>query len=489
MKRILLLSILCLVLISSTAFAGNFTLDKTQVVLGGDTQSRSNDDEDYYERKSDTFSITNTGTGSLGNVTITSNANSKYEVNLTANVPYVKVSNGIRLSNALAATAQITVNGKITDDIDGVDSNNVVNPVSVGSISVVADHSASQAVNLKMQAENQLEINRVYIYVNDGSENSYNDGDDVKDLKPGDVLTVRVELKNKFSTNAREDFDIESEVEIDSLETGDFDFDENNLDFGGISASEKSSEETTLDIDEDIDDDTYTVRFTATGVDDNGARHGETIEIDFKVVREKYDIAIKKLTLEPTTIDNCYDRTVDLKVDIKNIGRSNDDQIVLKVAAPNLQYSKKIEDIDLDKDDDETNIFRIPVDEDTAAGNYFIEVSTYYNDDEPSNNEDITLVVINCPTKKPAEPEAPPVVEEKPPVKDDTEVIVIGGNTDEVADTTLPIIAGTQLVASVENSGFSSSKFYVAILAAAIIIAVGSLVMTIILVSRQKKTE
>ena len=175
-----------------------------------------------------------------------------------------------------------------------------------------------------------------------------------------------------------------------------------------------------------------------------------------------------------------------MRVEIKNIGRRNDDEIVVKVIAPNIPFTARERDIELDQDDEETLDFSIPIDKDIKAGEYFIEVGTYYKDDEPSHSEDITLTVTECKINMPDEPEEPeepdePEEPEEPDVVDNTSEPAVGGIT--------PIIAGVQPVASVEGKGFTGSTAYTVILVIAVIVAVFSLVLLFSNLMKNRKLE
>jgi uncharacterized membrane protein len=289
------------------------------------------------------------------------------------------------------------VSGKVPLDFDAVDDDLTDEAFKIADMTVTADGGVTKTSSLLMQAENQIDIRSVHADFADDTE-SLDDGDKFE-VRPGDEVTLTIKIKNGFSDS--DDVDID-DITVRAFTTGSGDLDVDEDDDVDVRAGE--SEEVTLvfDVDEDADSGTYDLFITASGVDDNGARHGDTMEVKVKVDRETHEVRIETASLDQRTIKPCEgSNTVTLTVGVLNAGRKNEDDVAIEVSSSALGIEERKDEIELDQDDDARFKFLLSIPPSTKSGTYPIQVSSYYFDDTLSDQRALTLDVTNCETYVP----------------------------------------------------------------------------------------
>ena len=467
------------------------------ITIGSDNQLRSNpeldDDEDEYDMyDTATLTLTNDGSTTI-NVTVEYPTDSKYNITFDKTFP-------LQLNSGESQT--ITVNSRIPEDWPSFwESDPDKEKDTIGNLVFKNDDNNSESATtiVYMQAENFLEIEKVYISVNEGSKKDYEDGDTVENLKPADKLEISVKAENKYDDDDPEDLDFDDANIAIYADENEFDIDEDE----DVDVDAKSSTEYTFDIVEieyDVEDGDATLTVTLVGEDTNGAKQGQEIEIELELDKENDEIAI-------TDFDDliqltCNDGSIDLQFTIVNVGsRDQDDDVDVRVTSSDFSFSERREDFSLDEGEDEELSFDIPVPSDIDAGSKTIKITTYYDRTKESNEETITVTVPDCGRVQEPElectkdsdcsagefcnykNECQDVPEDIDEGKDDedTTVVIIGDDTD---DDVSPIIAGTQ-VSTVEE-GFVGSTLYIVILVVAILIAVSSLALSLAVLFKKK---
>ena len=461
MKKLILLGIFFMLVLSSIALAD---LTVSDANLGGDEQERTFDeDEPVYAEA--TFTITNTdNVTNVTGISISDDAASKY------NVTFSGFSDNFNLS--ANSSVQITVKAIVPKDFDAVDNNGNAKVDDIGDIIVTSSLPEIVRANLLMQAENMLEIDRVTLEW-DGESERVSDDELVDKIKPGDSLKLIVKVKNLYSTSGDYNFDIdEIELELEASDS-DLEIDDEIKDIGTIDP--RDTEEVTFDIDVDseIDEDTYNLDLTLIGEDENGALHGMTWRVRIEIEREREDIRIKTAELLPETV-SC-NRDVRLEVRIENIGSKNSDEIVLLVESDDFDYKQKLVDIDLNSEDDYSKTFTISIPDDADAGIYLFSVKTFfdssdYNDDDYNDVKDVVLTVRDCAT-------APPADEEE---EEEEEPIII-----QPIQPTTPtggVVYGKPVT---QVDDFLESNAYIALLAIGALIGIALLFLAIAIVVRR----
>jgi len=244
-----------------------------------------------------------------------------------------------------------------------------------------------------MQRENKLEVDKVRVCVNDRCK-SVDDGDDIENIKPGDQITIEITVENKYSDSDREDVDFD-DVEIE-FEIDDRDFSEDdNENLGDLGADDHDSETFSFTIDDDVSDGNYDLVVRVLGDDENGAFHGEEIEIDFKVERDTHDIEIRNALLNPSKLE-CDADTTRVSVSITNIGKRDEDEVILEVVVDKFGIREQIGPLELDEDDSAQQSLILILPEDREAGIVNVIVRTLYDSAILSDEKLLELDVTGC---------------------------------------------------------------------------------------------
>jgi len=132
------------------------------------------------------------------------------------------------------------------------------------------------------------------------------------------------------------------------------------------------------------------------GNDDENCKWDWTDDLNIK--RRKHDVNIEKVLVIPSTAE--AGETVDVKVDVENIGERDEEDVYVKVKSTALDVDEKSELFDIDAyesgDDDEYSVtltFTVP--EDAEEDTYDLEIYVYDEDDEnyESGTKFVTLFV------------------------------------------------------------------------------------------------
>lgn len=372
MKKILfaLTSLLCILLISAGAFA---------LEIGSETQKASNPDKNenvvLSEYLNGTYSSASCSielsqeAKDMGIVNDTTSS-SRYNLNLT----YTLDVNKIKVSAFIPAA------------LDAVDENGVPKNFFIGTIYCEGNNES-----LYMQRQNQLEFDKVYLNYKDDSD-KLKDGDKIDDLKPGDSMSIDVDIENTYSSS--DDIEIE-DVELIIEADNDLDVDEKES-IGDISENDQDSETVSFDFDEDADEGDYDLIIRTTGEDEYGALHGEQIIVTFEIDKEKDDVAFKAIDMYPDSISLCESPYATLTVSIENIGKNDQDEVSLSVKNQLLNYYQRLDQIELEEDDVKTKRFTIDVPETTKAGVYRFNIQVMNDDSEVTDSKEVSLLVKDC---------------------------------------------------------------------------------------------
>ncbi len=345
------------------------SLSMSPIYLGDSHQKRE-------EHVSDTFILKNTGTVDITDISLSTTADSDFEVIFS-----------IPTSNLAAGEEMvITIDAFVPKDLDAK-VNNIGSVTATGT----ATNVVSTTTDLFMEAENNLVIDDVDITI-DGKKKNLDDGDDF-DVKPGDEVELKIKVANTFDENIDIE-DIEVAVESDN----ELDWDDSE-DINRIRDDDDDTVTLTFKVAFDIDDDEapFDVEIRVEGEDENGANHGETWEFEIDIDKERDEIIISDLDLRPSLI-TCDDSSVTLDVELTNIGRDDQDEAVLKVDIEDLGFERIIKDISLDEGDDITKRISINLPDGVKEGLYDIDVRVYTsdNDRDLTDVEVITLTIDGC---------------------------------------------------------------------------------------------
>tara|TARA_Y100000310_G_scaffold345314_1_gene463673 strand:- start:2443 stop:4215 length:1773 start_codon:yes stop_codon:yes gene_type:complete len=459
-KRLITLSVFMLIAMSlaSLMASANLVVDESYTgsnpTFGDENQEVSNPehDDDDDQIINDTASITLTNNDTTESLTVTGiSFTSNGQFDLSASDFFISTNPG---AIAVAASAELVVSGKMPKDLDAIDSNFKEVAFEVGTMTVTADYtngtSVSTSFSVFMQRENQLIIDDFDAKVNlKTAENNIEDGDDVKDLSPGDKVELQITLESRYNDN--DNIDIE-DIDLDFVcdDDNDLDIDDDNIDVGDMGPDDQDTESINFDIEDDAKDETLNCFIETSGKDENGAVHGEKINFDLEIDRNNHDIVIKQLTVSPLSL-TCEDTLLQITIDAVNLGKSDEDEVAFQILSATLGINEKISNLELDEDD--TIIETLTVSVDPASikeGTYAIQAQSFYDTTKTSDSK-IVQVENLCSTLSAAEEAAEQTGEFY--------------NQVSVKDSAVSISSGK--TASVEvtltNSGTSSADYVVSL--------------------------
>ena len=296
-----------------------------------------------------------------------------------------------------------TLTSSLTSTTDGV-------TITAGSLTWTPDDEqiGSNTVNVNVEDGNSTPGTAsftVFVRSDDvcgdfesGSDLSITDWDitdDDEDFYPGDKIEMEVEVENDGDEDL-EDIEIEAILydttdgkRLDVVKSDDFNLDED----------EDDKIELLLEIPEDVDTDNDLIVFVSAyedGNDDENCDWEKEDGLDFK--RRKHDVTIDKVVLSTSTVK--AGRSVDVKVDLENVGDRDEEDAYVKVKNGELSIDERSELFDIDAyengDDDEYSVtITVDIPADADDGNYDLEVQVYDDDDEiyESGEKFITLSV------------------------------------------------------------------------------------------------
>jgi hypothetical protein len=452
MRKYTLLSMILLIAIAVFATNASADLLVSSVTIGDDTQARG-------ENVTASFTITNNGTSAITNLNfgVLNTDQNKYNISFPS-AP-ASISAGQQIS--------VSIIGYIPKDFNAVDDDNKAASFKIADLQVagkIGSTDVSGSSEVRMQAENNLELKKVTVEFADKSE-SVSDGDNVENIKPGDGLTFTIEVENAFTD--KEDINIE-DVEV-SVEADDGDFSDSDDDsLGDLNADEGDEISLTLDVDEDIDDGSYKTYVTVSGVDENGAKHGEKWEIKLEVTRKTHEILVQRTTVSPTSITCADRRRADLFLSIENTGKRDEDSVAVEVIASSISFRDTKTGIELDRDDSASLTFPIYVPA-TAQGDIDVVIKTFFDNDKQSDEQTIRITAEKCAVEEEEEEEETDIVT---PTQQPTQPVQPTTTTgDAVAQ------ARTTRTSSVDSS---NTGLYIAMLAVGIIIVLALLMLLVL---------
>lgn len=388
-------------MISFVALFVLLAVSASALTLNGATIGGEN--QDRIKNVSTTFQVTNNDTSSVS-LTFASTAESKYNVRFEP-------------ATATVAPNQSTTVKVIADiplDFDAVEPSKSATDYldakafPIGEIQAKSGSTVVATNTLKMQAVNQLEVKKVRIDC-DGSSESVADGEKVEDLKPDTKCSLEVDVENNFDEDDDEyadgsdmkigDVEIETatvEIEVDD---SDFDLDEEE-DLDGLAAGDEDTITTDFDIADDVSDGTYTMTVYVYGEDDNGALHGESWEVRLDVTRLSHDIQLRSPSLSPDRVSACDGGDIRVLARIANFGKRDEDAVAVELSVPDLKFTKRVSDIELDSDDSTSVSFVVTVPENAKAGIYRATLTTFFDDTAESNSQALEFTVDKCDTQE-----------------------------------------------------------------------------------------
>lgn len=433
------------------------TLANEEVQMGGGDQERG-------VTTSKTITVTNTGTQDLTSLTASLVKSTSSDTSISSEFEGVTTIN----KNTLAPgeTAIVTISITVPEDQDAIEEKiGYLRVTGIGNNAIeVKDHAI-----LNLQAISQLQIKHVNIQI-DGDDDSVSEGDNL-DVKEGDKVVLTVTLKNTYS----DDDNIKIKNAYFKIDNNDWDINERSTKETIYENNDKELE-ITFYLDKNLADDTTQIVIEAYGDDeDNNFEHYDKFTFDLDVVREDDEVLIRSWSFANNPVD-CSARTVDMDVRIKNTGENDQDEITLQVVSPSteLNWHKRLINLVLDSDNDLTKTFRVDLPEGLKTGEYYLDITTYYDNDKQSDQETAILNVVCTPdnTNTGSNTESNTGTN-----TGGTNTIVVNQPTTQPPTTTPDNIGNPSYGKPIAaNDSFKSSNGYIALLIVLIILILGIII-------------
>lgn len=264
---------------------------------------------------------------------------------------------------------------------------------------------SKETVKIDKEAESNLQIRSITFDIKgdrtDRTGVRVGDGSRIRDIRPDDKIDVRIEVRNL-------DSDLEMDpvvLRIESSDTRYVDLDDRRITIGRVRERSSETELTSIYIMDDARDTSYYVTFLVEGEDENKALHGEEWEVELDVDFPRDEITILSANVLPTTVECGREATV--SVNIKNTGSRDQEEVVLGISIPTINYHETITDIELWSMETELNRFIVPIPETTSEGLKLIQLFVRDDNGRETHTKDLEIFV-TCPEDEP-EPEVPVV--------------------------------------------------------------------------------
>ncbi len=420
MKKLALITLVVAIILAMAGSAAALSAPDT-VTVGGSRQRASNplaNNEDYHNIYAfATVTLTNDGEGAvaldnlrLGTISPLLGFTPE-ELDITATFS--------ETSLAVDGSTTVTLTVRVPENLNAVDADSLKSALHVANVQFTAkdslDNDVTAISKLELERENQLYFDSIEVCVNSDCTRVEN-GDTVPDLKPGDKIEMKVAVENKYRDNDREDLSIEdvflewliNEEEIDE---------EDEADFGDISPMDIEEEVFNFVIDDEVSDGSYDLKMYLSGMDENRALHGEHVVIKFKVKRERHDLSLRDVVVSPKSlVCGSLSRFVTFNVEVANIGKADEDEVILKLTSSKLDLEASSDELEVDESETKTVNLRTEIPEDTNAGVYLFRVAAFYDTSVLVDETEVNFIVPKCEVEEPvvAEPVAPVTPELQP---------------------------------------------------------------------------
>ena len=301
-------------------------------------------------------------------------------------------------------------------------------------------------------------------HINDDEDDDegIDNGDKVKaEIVPGATVTFEFEIGNGFDELEMEDVVVE--VNIEDIDGGDDDMEEESDDFE-IGDDDTEDVEIEFEMPFELENDNYETVITVEGEDEEGNEYYIEWEIILEVEKESNFIYINKAELTPATVSCGVTSLLDLG--LMNLGSNDEDVTVeiknvelgIDIAEPEFEIEEDVDDFTFDK------TYTLDIPEDAEAGTYTMMVKVFYDNNDLSMTT-VDLVVEECGAA---------TTTTTTPTTTTTTTTTTPTTTTQPGQTVInPPIITQPTQTSVEEESFTSTPAYMWILIIVNVIAVG----------------
>ncbi len=335
-----------------------------------------------------TFTLTNTGTTELTDLTVSYEGDTEDEDERQLTFEYTDLTDVIL---GPGEEQQITINLGIEDNMD-------VGEYAGTFTIAVAEEVDDQTINFNLEVVPQIcdvgvigDLDFVDLDLNDD------------EYRPGETIEIDVRVDN----NADDDLEVVVEARLYNLETGkeiasiesdSFDIDEDE--------HEDFELELEIPYDADFENSDKIILYVFAYEDGNDEEHCEFVSEEIDLKREDHAVVITDVNFDPENNYECGE-TVTLNVEVQNIGKKDEEDVYIRVKSSQLDLDMESTIFDLedysDKDNDYEDEFEFTISDDFGTGNLYIEVIVYFDDGDEYVSEMFELNVESCSSESSSE--------------------------------------------------------------------------------------
>jgi hypothetical protein len=239
----------------------------------------------------------------------------------------------------------------------------------------------------------ELSIKNLKIYVNNEDQGNLKNNSLYSELiEPGDDIEFEIELENTFRDNT----DINNIVITGTI----YNITENNNLVENVTEFDLADDTTKIkklrfEIPIGSDQLQKKLEIDIRGIDDNDKTQSLKWNIFLNIQDEDHDIQIYRAKLNQTSI-RCNESSVDLFIWLKNNGKLDEDNVVLRISNYNLGVDKSYSGINIDQEVTYTKSLTLSDLNITRIGMFPIEIKAYYKGSILDDISSINLEVKRC---------------------------------------------------------------------------------------------
>lgn len=235
-----------------------------------------------------------------------------------------------------------------------------------------------------------LDFDDIEVFVDDDKSSADEDGDSIKDVKPGSEVKFVIAVESLFDDedDAYDIEDIEVRITIEDIDDGsELEEEADTFDLSPEDVKDDVTIEFTVPA--DADDGSYDVLIEVEGEAENGIMHERNISLELEVEKESHEVIFSEAILSDASL-GCAQST-ELDMELTNIGQ-NDEDVTLTVTNSDLGIAYQ-DNISLDEGDDYARSVTIRVPQDTPSGTYPLVLRATYDDGDEVATETLEVTV------------------------------------------------------------------------------------------------
>lgn len=260
-----------------------------------------------------------------------------------------------------------------------------VKNLRLGTLSVSAKEVATKTIPVTLSLASKLVFSDITVKVDENAKRHVSDGSSIAKVRPGSTITFTTEIANAYTSAENRDLDdITVEVIMKGIENDGDDLDEDvRISSLGAGDTEKKKIEFTLPI--DIEDKTYVILVTATGIDEFNQEHTAKASMKLVVEKELHDLRIIRMDI---TNQECSKHAL-VEVLFKNLGRNDEDDVRVEILGQGIDFEKNMK---LTDDSGEKSEFLFSTSLDVPeAGSYPVTARISRDHDRLEDEQTVTL--------------------------------------------------------------------------------------------------